>query len=737
MANFNARVKATWNDDDEKTRLQKFDQVLEYFVSAGPRISDEVTATPRRQVSQIVTDGMKSSGLPKQPTESKYFIAAVTTWVDDPPHQIPVVKSIIKQLRALYLILYPQPATLSVEFTRIKAAFVLKYPDVESEIYKFISEQLRAPETVQLKLRQDYEEKKFDKNRHLDPIDDSKILTIITKTSKPRDWKDAAIAVALMTGARLIEVARQSIFTVVDDQGPQTNSYIKQIGVRKARPVLSDKTPLLDTKEKYDFFRANNRLVVDGKDVPFIIKPIINGTPAQVMGLVDVARKGISQKTGYNCGYSPYSDEIFLGREGSDQNLSMAITRELGERVQELFNRRKMTFHTLRSIYASFSYNLYAPPSMSSVAWISQVLGHKPGALSTAISYQKFNVQSQSVHKRLAGIEERLDRIEQTLRANPLPPQPPPPQPPPPQPPADQPPPDDQPPPPSPNETIPEEPESPPLVPAGPVGPPGPPGPAGPVHYPSQELDDAIGEPIDLTDAERKMLDTEYPGVFPETWKPKYDGPKYGKKKKKKKTAEVKKSPVLEPKKKRVYWERDVDISEKLPDSKADDLMVDDYDASPPPSPPKTRHAFPPLGDLKKTDFLLPADFITEGLDNRSMKDFMTALDRAEQIGKDFKDPDVQKALKAKKFLKIFFDAMQNWVFSDLLEVKNIYKEVTYIPILVEKDHDALDFIAEWCKKLDIQLTLTVAKKLKFPKKIWNVFKDAQDKEKRKGKRKH
>jgi hypothetical protein len=166
MANFNARVRSVWNEED-KTQLTKFDTVLEYFVNAGPRISAEVKATPRRQISDIVMDGMKSSGLPKKPTEEKYFIAAVTTWIDDPQQQTDVVKSIIKNLRDLYLFLYPKPSTLSVAFTRLKAAFVLKYANVESEMYKFISEHLRAPETVQENLRKEYEEKKFAKNRNL------------------------------------------------------------------------------------------------------------------------------------------------------------------------------------------------------------------------------------------------------------------------------------------------------------------------------------------------------------------------------------------------------------------------------------------------------------------------------------------------------------------------------------------------------------------------------------------
>src|SRR5690606_34485602 len=86
------------------------------------------------------------------------------------------------------------------------------------------------------------------------------------------------------------------------------------------------------------------------------------------------------------------------------------------KRTREIFGQ-DFVFHDLRALYAQLAFVMFAPPNMSQIAFISQVLGHKENSLTTGLSYTKFVLKKERLHEIARDPSARVTDIEAKLQA--------------------------------------------------------------------------------------------------------------------------------------------------------------------------------------------------------------------------------------------------------------------------------------------------------------------------------
>lgn len=169
------------------------------------------------------------------------------------------------------------------------------------------------------------------------------------------DWRDRLIFIALVSGARKIEILRRSAFFRSGEKG-----WFIQYGLAKRR----------------------------GATVAHIRKPTLCNIP------VDVLQQLVTDLRIY-MGFK----NVKLSRM-SDAQLGNYFGRAISSRVKELFeyvipnvHETGISLHYMRAIYACVSYTERTThPHVSLPYWISTVLGHAPDDLTTSLHYTKFSV---------------------------------------------------------------------------------------------------------------------------------------------------------------------------------------------------------------------------------------------------------------------------------------------------------------------------------------------------------
>ena len=98
------------------------------------------------------------------------------------------------------------------------------------------------------------------------------------------------------------------------------------------------------------------------------------------------------------------------------------INGPLNERVREVMGP-EFHFHTLRAIYGNLSHQLFGS-NMSINAWLSRVLGHKPGSLSTAASYSTITISKQlpqehtDIRNHITELNEQINALKAEIMKN-------------------------------------------------------------------------------------------------------------------------------------------------------------------------------------------------------------------------------------------------------------------------------------------------------------------------------
>lgn len=218
---------------------------------------------------------------------------------------------------------------------------------------------------------------------------------------------DKALLVELSVGARMIEVLKVSDFYLPEqlygrsppmgDPGSFQPGTIVQHGVAKDRDKVQIeqdddghiKVVDIQAKDTGDFDKqrreAQSVRTLKPKPVLFNLQPeyirylvyeVIR--PTLITFLMQHGHDGMSK-----------ADATHLVRgDGSNKALTKKIAHIMIRRTKELFPGSAIVgTHTLRKIYANYSYDTYADKKITRNAWIQQVLGHAPGAIATSISY--------------------------------------------------------------------------------------------------------------------------------------------------------------------------------------------------------------------------------------------------------------------------------------------------------------------------------------------------------------
>jgi len=217
---------------------------------------------------------------------------------------------------------------------------------------------------------------------------------------------DKALLVELSVGARMIEVLKVSDFYLPEqlygrsppqgEPGSFQPGSIVQHGVAKDRHKVqieedSDgnlRVVDIDIKDAGDFDKhrreAHSVRTLQPKPVLFTLQPeyirylvyeVIR--PNLIPFLSRSGRGGMS-----------VADATHLVTQGTNQDLTQKLAHIMIQRTKSFFPGTSIIgTHTLRKIYANYSYDTYADKKITRNAWIQQVLGHAAGAIGTSISY--------------------------------------------------------------------------------------------------------------------------------------------------------------------------------------------------------------------------------------------------------------------------------------------------------------------------------------------------------------
>jgi len=218
---------------------------------------------------------------------------------------------------------------------------------------------------------------------------------------------DKALLVELSIGARMIEVLKVSDFYLPEqlygrsppmgDPGSFQPGTIVQHGVAKDRDKVqieqdehgNIKVVDIQATDTGDFDKQRTEAQSVRTLKP---KPVLfNLQPEYIRYLVyEVIRPTLITFLMHHghYGMSKADATQLVSREGSNKELTKKIAHIMIKRTKMFFPGSAIVgTHTLRKIYANYSYDTYADKKITRNAWIQQVLGHAPGAIATSISY--------------------------------------------------------------------------------------------------------------------------------------------------------------------------------------------------------------------------------------------------------------------------------------------------------------------------------------------------------------
>jgi len=270
----------------------------------------------------------------------------------------------ISKIKNILCICYPCLSTLRTFMSHLKYSVCYKFESFP-EIIKAAKETLCLSQEDYKELDLKYSKLVVERNKNQETLSDLLIFKIIDETKESLKWEEKMIAIALSCGSRMIEIAKVSNYEPIGGEPFK----ILIIGTAKSR---------------------EKKVTVK--------KPVVGGLRAgHVIHLVRLVRDAIL--TDY---FGPSQKEK---AEVSNKELTTFIARRIYKYVRRhlgIFIEGKLSFHTLRSIYAEMAWvESEGTHTMSKTAFYSEVLGHNPNDIKTALSYQRFVVKPGSEVKEV------------------------------------------------------------------------------------------------------------------------------------------------------------------------------------------------------------------------------------------------------------------------------------------------------------------------------------------------
>lgn len=262
------------------------------------------------------------------------------------------------KIKNILSISYPSRMTLRSYLSHLKKCIINKFSGFP-EIVKAAKETFCLSKADYDELEKNYNKLVIERNKNQETLSDLLIIKIVHETMQSLLWEENMIAIALACGSRMIEIAKISSYERVG--GEPFQLVIHGVAKSKERKVS-------------------------------IKKPVVAGLRAsQVIQMIPWVRS-----------------RILLDFEGNEWGLlelkdieNSALTRFIAGRVEKYVKQHlgpfitgKLSFHTLRSIYAEMAWvESEGTHTMSKTAYYADVLGHKPTDINTALSYQRFVVK--------------------------------------------------------------------------------------------------------------------------------------------------------------------------------------------------------------------------------------------------------------------------------------------------------------------------------------------------------
>ena len=144
-------------------------------------------------------------------------------------------------------------------------------------------------------------------------------------------------------------------------------------------------------------------------DERHVDKPVIQLTVQELLTMIKEARQ-LLQEEKKNISQLSVLLQHNIGKLSSDQKklITNRIDATLNERVKQVLGE-EYHFHSLRAIYGNMSHQLFGS-NISLNAWLSRVLGHKPGSMSTAVSYTTV-IASKQLLQEHTDIKDRVTEL--------------------------------------------------------------------------------------------------------------------------------------------------------------------------------------------------------------------------------------------------------------------------------------------------------------------------------------
>lgn len=204
-------------------------------------------------------------------------------------------------------------------------------------------------------------------------------------------WADKAVWLALVCGARKIEIIFMSQFrkidgtllTVLEDlkkiqPGADTSKWVRQIGLAKKKD--------------------GDLIPVANLDTPDVYKPLLGGvTVDEFITVWEQCRAEFHELVQDVTGRPPSAVTREEAGDISKGPIASAFRREYKQgKLMEWVTGDTIHFHTLRAIYGNISHKVFAKGGTSLAVWVGKVLGHDMNDSGTALFYQTINVTTKS-----------------------------------------------------------------------------------------------------------------------------------------------------------------------------------------------------------------------------------------------------------------------------------------------------------------------------------------------------
>lgn len=275
--------------------------------------------------------------------------------------------------------------TTTAIYKQVRSAIIKKYGATHN-ITQDSNVLMRVNQRTYKTVMKNYNANVTKKNQgNADVYDAKTVYKKLDECAASDDWRHLAIGVELACGARLNETLSYSTFSESDRDG-----WIIQHGISK-----QGRLPRYEKGMTHgDYLKAVESKNAD--KITQVEKPTVHITPKQLISMVSKLRLALKSDI----------DKIYDGTQ-----TSTGLAQRLNPRVNKVLKCMlpNTTTHSLRKIYAQLAYKKYGS-EMSEVGFISKILGHAKGNLSTAKAYTTVRMSGGSKSND-SDVTEKLNRL--------------------------------------------------------------------------------------------------------------------------------------------------------------------------------------------------------------------------------------------------------------------------------------------------------------------------------------